>query len=57
MYRNLASTLIVAVFFSASALYAQPPAPPTSVTPQIKANTLKPAAPMFTLGSALPMAR
>ena len=41
MYRKLASSLIFALFFSIAAFCAQPPAPPTSVTPQIKGQYLE----------------
>src|SRR5438309_7134369 len=41
MCRKLASSLIIALFFSAPAFCAQPPAPPTTVTPQIKGQYLE----------------
>ena len=41
MYRKLASTLVFALSFSIAAFCAQPPAPPTSVTPQIKGQYLE----------------
>ncbi len=41
MYRKLGSTLIFALSFSIAAFCAQPPAAPTSVTPQIKGQYLE----------------
>src|ERR1051326_6655117 len=41
MYSKLASTLIIALVFSITAFCAQPPTPPTSVTPQIKGQYLE----------------
>src|SRR5579864_9269269 len=41
MYRKLASTLIFALFVSVTSFCAQPPAPPTSLAPQIKGQYLE----------------